>query len=570
MSEQRPSPSPSDVGSMRLSRTRTRKRPRAFAEDDSENEFSRRPPSSELPLRNSASSSAVVPGTDQLAIPAAAQASSLSQLGLSNIYSTSGFDTLGILARLYMRPSPRVDLGPIDCSSSFIVVDAKDVNGDNPIIYVSENFTKLTGYGLHEVLGRNCRFLQAPDGIVRKGSIRKFVDNATILEIKNCVEQFQEASFTQINYKKGGTPFVNMITIVPLAWDSDEIKYFVGFQVDLEDQSRRILKRMFEGTYLFPGSRTRGRALEASTITELDAEDDQDKTERKSYTRQAKKRTKTGSRETVVSEQGSPAGAGAKLGLADFVSTALRPSLGVGTTLASPPTLSLAEIQQMADPETSLQNPSGLFKLEQASPYATFETFAPSPSEPSMMPSPSVAPSPAISLDAPMFVPIADDSETVELPEEEEEDDAVLDDEEIDEEDGDEDEDFFQPAKRSSKATASKGRRARASAIPQPTARNGRRPQGEQGDEIATGILSPRNLAENQSDFTFILSSRGIFLFGTAEGCMRTVGFDANDLVGRTLADLVHPHDVPSVARELRACRPGYRESAFCRLLRRK
>ena len=31
---------------------------------------------------------------------------------------------------------------------------------DNPIIFVNDAFSKLTGYERHEILGRNCRFLQ--------------------------------------------------------------------------------------------------------------------------------------------------------------------------------------------------------------------------------------------------------------------------------------------------------------------------------------------------------------------------------------------------------------------------
>ena len=34
---------------------------------------------------------------------------------------------------------------------------------DNPIIYVSPGFERLTGYSASEILGRNCRFLQGPD-----------------------------------------------------------------------------------------------------------------------------------------------------------------------------------------------------------------------------------------------------------------------------------------------------------------------------------------------------------------------------------------------------------------------
>ena len=42
---------------------------------------------------------------------------------------------------------------------------------DNPIIYANAGFSRLTGYGLEEILGRNCRFLQGegtdPGTVVR-------------------------------------------------------------------------------------------------------------------------------------------------------------------------------------------------------------------------------------------------------------------------------------------------------------------------------------------------------------------------------------------------------------------
>ncbi|CAN0583499.1 unnamed protein product, partial [Ectocarpus sp. 12 AP-2014] len=34
---------------------------------------------------------------------------------------------------------------------------------DNPIVYVNEAFTDLTGYRMEEIVGQNCRFLQGPD-----------------------------------------------------------------------------------------------------------------------------------------------------------------------------------------------------------------------------------------------------------------------------------------------------------------------------------------------------------------------------------------------------------------------
>ena len=93
-------------------------------------------------------------------------------------------------------------MGPVDMSASFLIVDAQKY--DFPIIYASPNFTTLTGYPQVEVLGKNCRFLQSPDGIVEKGSRRRFVDNNLIYQFKTSIDNFQECQFINVNYKKSG------------------------------------------------------------------------------------------------------------------------------------------------------------------------------------------------------------------------------------------------------------------------------------------------------------------------------------------------------------------------------
>lgn len=505
-------------------------------------------------------------GADQVTVPSAAQASSLSQMGLSNIYSTSGFDTLAILARIYSRPSPKINLGPIDCSSSFIVVDA--TKEDYPIVFCSENFTALTGYGLNEVLGKNCRFLQAPDGKVRKGSVRRYVDNNVIYQLKRSVELFQEAQFTQINYKKGGSPFVNMITLIPLTWDSDEVRYFVGFQVDLEDQSRRILKRMFEGTYFFPLSRARvGKSIAGPSIVELgpDGEMSADKSKKR-----AREEEEASPNMSLITSPATTAGVFAKPFPYEAKAT-LAAATPATVPYASPPTLSLAQIQQIADPVTAVpvERP-GIFKTEPESPaYAASSVFAPSPSmglpSPSAMGmSPLPAPSPVLAK-----MPIMGDAEDVDEDDGYDEDEVVEEDEEeTDDDDEEDDMDLFEPEQRANKASkpvAKKVRapapsKARATAKATTSSSSSRRQRSSQpAEDLATTLLHPHRLAETQTDFTFILSSRGIFLYATAQGCKETVGYETDDLVGRTLSDFIHPHDLPSVARELRACKPGHR-----------
>ncbi|KAJ3411755.1 blue light receptor [Chytridiales sp. JEL 0842] len=113
-------------------------------------------------------------------------------VGLSGIYSQSGFDLLGILSRIVNRPNPAIAIGNVDFSCSFTVTDPRQY--DNPIVYASETFS---------------------------------------------------------SYKKNGEPFINLVTLIPLYYkDTNIVEYYVGFQVDLVEQPQAILNRCKEGSYM--------------------------------------------------------------------------------------------------------------------------------------------------------------------------------------------------------------------------------------------------------------------------------------------------------------------------------
>ncbi|KAI4142738.1 MAG: hypothetical protein LQ341_003129 [Variospora aurantia] len=158
-----------------------------------------------------------------------------------NAYSSSGFDMLGVLMRVAARPKPQINIGAVDMSCAFVVCDV--TQHDIPIVYCSDIFERLTGYTKHEILGRNCRFLQAPDGKIQAGVKRKYVDDQSVLRIKNVITARQEMQISVINYRKGGQPFMNLLTMIPITWNSDEIKYYVGFQVDLVEQPTSITSK---------------------------------------------------------------------------------------------------------------------------------------------------------------------------------------------------------------------------------------------------------------------------------------------------------------------------------------
>jgi PAS domain S-box-containing protein len=138
--------------------------------------------------------------------------------------------------RVLSRPNKKVDIGPIDAACPLLLCDLQ--RPDTPIVYTSDAFLALTGYRSHEVMGRNCRFLQAPGNKqVRSGGTRdKIVNLETVRSMRRAIERNEEMQVEILNYKKDGRQFRNLLTIVPVRWrdDSPNYQYSVGFQCDLD------------------------------------------------------------------------------------------------------------------------------------------------------------------------------------------------------------------------------------------------------------------------------------------------------------------------------------------------
>jgi len=170
------------------------------------------------------------------------------------VYSTSGFDLMTILSRVASRSNPTICLGAVDHSCAFSIADVR--RHDSPIVYASSSFYRLTGYSEHEVIGRNCRFLQSPTGHVARGEARMPTSSDAIAHMRKALASGKECQAKILNYKKGGTPFFNFVTVIPLRGgvhgtpeEGDEIVYHVGFQVDLSEQPGRIIDKLREGSY---------------------------------------------------------------------------------------------------------------------------------------------------------------------------------------------------------------------------------------------------------------------------------------------------------------------------------
>lgn len=100
---------------------------------------------------------------------------------------------------------------------------------DCPIVFASDAFLELVEYQRHEVLGRNCRFLQGPA-----------TDRATVAKIREAVASGRECIVRLLNYKKSGAMFWNMFTLAPIMDVEGRIKFFVGVQVDVTARDNGI------------------------------------------------------------------------------------------------------------------------------------------------------------------------------------------------------------------------------------------------------------------------------------------------------------------------------------------
>jgi PAS domain S-box-containing protein len=127
-----------------------------------------------------------------------------------------GEEELTASVKRYYKESLKKSLGQYDFN--FVLTDPR--LPDNPIVYASEGFCSMSGYEHHEVIGRNCRFLQGPN-----------TDRRTVLEIRDAVREERPCQVHILNYTKHGNPFWNLFYMAPVYSREDgTVVHFVGVQ----------------------------------------------------------------------------------------------------------------------------------------------------------------------------------------------------------------------------------------------------------------------------------------------------------------------------------------------------
>jgi PAS domain S-box-containing protein len=108
---------------------------------------------------------------------------------------------------------------------AFTITDPREP--DNPLIWVNPSFTRITGYGYEEVVGRNCRFLQGPA-----------TDAAAVRRIRTALDDHSAVTTTLLNHRKDGTAFWNQLSISPVFDGEGALVSFVGVQTDVTERVR--------------------------------------------------------------------------------------------------------------------------------------------------------------------------------------------------------------------------------------------------------------------------------------------------------------------------------------------
>ncbi|OOE79423.1 hybrid sensor histidine kinase/response regulator [Salinivibrio sp. ML198] len=111
----------------------------------------------------------------------------------------------------------------IEATATGIIVS--DVRlADYPIIYANKAFETLTGYSSKEVVGKNCRFLQADDR-----------DQPEFDRLRYALKNALSCSVVVRNYKKDGTLFYNNLRLDPIFDEVGSLTHYIGMQSDITD-----------------------------------------------------------------------------------------------------------------------------------------------------------------------------------------------------------------------------------------------------------------------------------------------------------------------------------------------
>lgn len=138
-------------------------------------------------------------------------------------------------SKMLMEPDYRLMEALVHAQQNFLLTDPS--LPDNPIVYASDGFCKLTGYKRGQILGRNCRFLQGP-----------LTDQGAVDIIRQGVTSGRDVSVCLVNYKADGKPFWNHFFLGALKDGQGKVVNYVGVQCEVDaipvEQLKQRVRKM--------------------------------------------------------------------------------------------------------------------------------------------------------------------------------------------------------------------------------------------------------------------------------------------------------------------------------------
>ena len=115
---------------------------------------------------------------------------------------------------------------------SRVALALAEAEGDNHLLLVSPAFSRLTGYAPEDVVGRNCRMLQRDAANVEpRARLREFLTRPTQPNVRTPI----------VNFRKDGTPFVNLLYMSRLRSIDGDRSYIFASQFDVSRSQPELL-----------------------------------------------------------------------------------------------------------------------------------------------------------------------------------------------------------------------------------------------------------------------------------------------------------------------------------------
>ena len=125
-------------------------------------------------------------------------------------------------------------VGAAETYPACIVISDMSIAG-NPMMFVNQEFTRVTGYAKNEAMGRNCRFLQGPE-----------TEPASVAVIQDTLRRGVDCHVRITNYRKNGETFQNLLSMRPVHDSNGVYRFCIGvqFEVAQNSQLKERLKKL--------------------------------------------------------------------------------------------------------------------------------------------------------------------------------------------------------------------------------------------------------------------------------------------------------------------------------------